>query len=142
METAKIPLPAGPAPARRVLVVDDNRDAADSLAIWLQMEGHEVDVAYGATEALALARARPPAIALLDIGLPIMDGYEAARRIRQRPDAQQILMIALTGWGQGDARRHTLAAGFDYHLIKPVELDEIMKLVNAWSGPARRPASA
>jgi signal transduction histidine kinase/ActR/RegA family two-component response regulator len=112
----------------KVLVVDDNRDAADSLQALFEMENCEVATAYDGCEAvLAIEQAMPDMI-VMDLGMPKMDGYEAARRIRERPGAQEVLMIALTGWGQNDARQRTLEAGFDHHMIKPVNFDEIRRL--------------
>ncbi|CDG84158.1 hybrid sensor histidine kinase/response regulator [Janthinobacterium agaricidamnosum] len=112
-----------------VLVVDDNRDAADSLQALFQMEGFDVSAAYDGYAAVAALDSSRPDLIVMDLGMPGMDGYQAGRLIRQRPDAQHIMMIALTGWGQSDARRRTLDAGFDYHLIKPVDFVDIMRLV-------------
>ncbi|MES2740493.1 MAG: response regulator [Pseudomonadota bacterium] len=117
------------APPRRVLVVDDNRDAADSLQALFQMEGFEVDAAYDGYSAVAAVERATPDLIVMDLGMPGMDGYQAARLIRQRPAARDTLMIALTGWGQGDARRRTSDAGFDHHLIKPVDFNDIIALV-------------
>ncbi|MDL2357955.1 MAG: response regulator [Pseudomonadota bacterium] len=112
----------------KVLVVDDNRDAADSLQALFEMENCRVTTAYDGCEAVqATARAMPDMI-VMDLGMPRMDGYEAARRIRCQPGAQQVLMIALTGWGQNDARQRTIDAGFDHHLIKPVDFDELRRI--------------
>jgi signal transduction histidine kinase/CheY-like chemotaxis protein len=112
----------------KVLVVDDNRDACDSLQALFEMENCQVATAYDGCEAVqATARAMPDMI-IMDLGMPCMDGYEAARRIRSQPGSQQVLMIALTGWGQSDARQRTIEAGFDHHLIKPVDFDEIRQL--------------
>lgn len=114
----------------KVLVVDDNRDAADSLQALFEMENCNVSTAYDGSEAvLAVERAMPDMI-VMDLGMPCMDGYEAARRIRCKPGSQDVLMIALTGWGQSDARQRTIEAGFDHHLIKPVNFDEIKRLAS------------
>ena len=107
--------------ARRVLVVDDNRDGAESLAMMLRLWGHEVSVAYDGLAGLELAKADPPAVIVLDIGLPGLDGYEAARRLRAEPATADALLIALTGYGQEEDRRRARAAGFDHHLVKPVD---------------------
>jgi two-component system CheB/CheR fusion protein len=108
-------------PPTRVLVVDDNRDAADSLAEWLRMAGHDVRVAYNGPTALVQAEDLRPALVLLDIGMPGLDGYEVARRLRRMPGGQAMRLVALTGWGQEEDRRRSREAGFDHHLIKPVE---------------------
>jgi CheY-like chemotaxis protein len=130
--------PAAPAPAprpsaaatrpasvpdrrRRVLVVDDSTDSAESLARLLRRWGHEVRVAYDGPSALAAARSTAPEVVLLDIGLPGMDGYEVARQLRQDPDLNDTVLVALTGYGQATDRRQTHNAGFDQHLIKPVD---------------------
>ncbi|MBZ2208512.1 hybrid sensor histidine kinase/response regulator [Massilia soli] len=114
----------------RVLVVDDNRDAADSLQALFEMENCKVATAYDGFEAVSAAQQSMPDMIVMDLGMPSMDGYEAARRIRSQPGAQSILMIALTGWGQSEARQRTFEAGFDHHLIKPVNFDEIRKLAH------------
>jgi CheY-like chemotaxis protein len=113
-----------------VLIVDDNRDAADSLAALFSMEGYDVGVAYDGYAALAALDQRVPDLIVMDLGMPGLDGYEAARLIRGRPEAHGTLMIALTGWGQGDARRRTLDAGFDHHLIKPVDFQTLIDLID------------
>ncbi|SFU77754.1 hybrid sensor histidine kinase/response regulator [Pseudoduganella namucuonensis] len=114
----------------RVLVVDDNRDAADSLGELFKMENFDVGTAYDGYAAVAAATEVPPDLIVMDLGMPGMDGYEAARLIRQHPGAEHILMVALTGWGQNDARRRTLDAGFDCHLIKPVDFDDLLRLAD------------
>jgi signal transduction histidine kinase/ActR/RegA family two-component response regulator len=115
----------------RVLVVDDNRDAADSLSSLFALEGCDVVTAYDGYAALAAVEQRMPDLVVLDLGMPGMDGYEAARLIRQRPDGPNVLMIALTGWGQSDARRRTLDAGFDHHLIKPVDFTDLIRIARS-----------
>jgi len=116
---------------RRLLVVDDNVDSATSMAMLLEAIGHEVHVAHDGIEAVAAAaRLRPDAI-LLDIGLPGIDGYEAARRIRREDGNQGLVLVALTGWGQEGDRRRALEAGFDYHLVKPADLATLESLLNA-----------
>jgi signal transduction histidine kinase/ActR/RegA family two-component response regulator len=107
--------------AQRILIVDDNKDAADTLGILLRMLGAEVAVAHDGAAALAALPVHRPAVVFLDIGMPGMDGYEVARRIRQRPDSHDTTLIALSGWGQDRDRRESEAAGFDYHLTKPAE---------------------
>jgi PAS domain S-box-containing protein len=107
--------------ARRVLVVDDNADAADSLAQLLRMQGHDVRVAYNGPEALAAAEEYRPEVVVLDIGLPGMSGYEVAGRLRQNPKFGRTLLVAVTGYGQQSDRRKSHDAGFDEHLVKPVD---------------------
>jgi PAS domain S-box-containing protein len=124
---------AHPAPRarqpRRVLVVDDNRDAAETLALLLRSAGHEVCLAYDGVEALAAAEGFGPEVAFLDIGLPGLDGYEVARRLRQRPG--KLLLVAVTGYGQEEDRRRAHAAGFDRHLVKPVDPTVLQELLAA-----------
>jgi CheY-like chemotaxis protein len=115
--------------ARRVLVVDDNRDAAQSLGMLLRMFGAQVRVAYGGVEALDVFAAERPTIVLLDIGMPGMDGHEVARRIRRQSDPGQVVLIALTGWGQEEDRHASAEAGFDHHLIKPADIDVLHDLL-------------
>jgi signal transduction histidine kinase/ActR/RegA family two-component response regulator len=115
----------------KVLVVDDNQDAADSLTALLELEGFDVNAVYDGMAAIAAVDAQAPDMIIMDLGMPGMDGYETARAIRQKPGAERILMLALTGWGQSDARRRTLEAGFDHHLVKPVELEQIVRLAGA-----------
>jgi CheY-like chemotaxis protein len=110
---------------RRVLIVDDNADAANSLAMLLSLDGHEIQVSYSAREALERVRSFTPEVALLDIGLPEMDGCQLARQLRADPKLNGLRLIALTGYGQSEDQQHTRAAGFDDHLVKPVELADI-----------------
>jgi CheY-like chemotaxis protein len=110
---------------RRVLVVDDNRDAAELLSEVVAHLGSEARTAFDGPEALAAAEAFAPEVVLLDIGLPAMDGYEVARRLRAGPLGRSLKLVAVTGYGQEDDRRRALAAGFDLHLVKPVELSEL-----------------
>jgi PAS domain S-box-containing protein len=120
---------SGTATARRVLVVDDNRDAADSLAVFLEFGGHTVKTAYDGIEAVTAAESFRPDIVLLDIGMPNLNGYEACRRIRQAAWGKDMTVIAQTGWGQEDDKRRTREAGFDDHLVKPVDPMAVMKIV-------------
>ncbi len=113
----------------RVLVVDDNRDSADSLVMTLQLEGHETATAYDGEEAVRQAESFRPQAALLDIGLPVINGYEAARRIRSQPWGQGIVLVALTGWGQDEDHKRSRDAGFDHHLVKPVDLPRLAGLL-------------
>jgi CheY-like chemotaxis protein/two-component sensor histidine kinase len=113
----------------RVLVVDDNIDSADSIAMLLQMSGHDVRVAYSGQDALDMAAEYQPDIVLLDIGLPGMDGYEVARRVRAQPQLEKVKLIAVTGYGQEADRRQSQEAGFDYHLVKPVDAQKLGELL-------------
>jgi signal transduction histidine kinase len=115
----------------RILVVDDNHDSAHSLALLLEMQGHEVQTAYDGLAALEAVEAFDPDAVVLDIGLPRLDGYEAARRIRARPRLKPLLLVALTGYGHEENRLQAQAAGFDHHLVKPVDLDVLQQLFTA-----------
>jgi len=116
---------------RRILVADDNNDALESLATLLQLSGHEVYTATNGAVALESAEQNRPEVALLDIGMPKLDGYEVARRIRAQPWGQRITLVALTGWGQDSDRRRSQEAGFDSHLVKPLDLDKLTDLLAA-----------
>ena len=124
IETAK-----QPAQTSRVLVVDDNVDAADMLVMMLQMFGHEVRAAYSGQTALETAVEYQPDFVLLDIGLPDMNGYEVARRLRQQPQTKDVRLIAMTGYGQDSDRQRSQEAGFDHHLVKPVEPQKLQDLL-------------
>jgi PAS domain S-box-containing protein len=126
---------------RRILVVDDNRDAADSLAMMLEMMGHETSTAYDGQEAVQAAATFRPEVILLDIGLPKMNGYEVARHIRQQEWGKGLALIALTGWGQAEDKRRALEAGFDHHLTKPVAAAALEKLL-APVKPDQRPVGS
>jgi CheY-like chemotaxis protein/anti-sigma regulatory factor (Ser/Thr protein kinase) len=121
------------APKRRILVVDDNSDAADSLAMLLRLEGHEVEIAYSAPGTFeAVQRMRPEAV-FLDIGLPQMDGYEIARRLRADPAAERVHLIALTGYGQEHDRERACQAGFGAHLVKPADIEAVNQILASLS---------
>jgi PAS domain S-box-containing protein len=122
------PLPAAFVP-QRVLVVDDNRDAAETLAMLLRTLGHDVHLAHNGADALARARAVKPEIVLLDLGMPGMDGYEVASRLRRQPWGKAMRVVAMTGWGQESDRARTAASGFDRHLIKPVAFDSLQEVL-------------
>jgi len=113
----------------RVLVVDDNADSVDSMAVLLELQGYQVSKAQAGLEALDIARKFCPHIVLLDIGLPGMDGFEVARQMRKIPETQGAFIIALTGYGQADDFKRSRDAGFDYHLVKPVELSVLKKVI-------------
>jgi PAS domain S-box-containing protein len=118
-----------PPPCRRILVVDDNEDSAESLGTLLRLKGHDVQIAHEGEAALAAARAYRPEVVLLDIGMPGLDGYAVARRLRQEDGCDQVLLIALTGYGQDDDRRRSREAGFDDHLVKPIDLAALEALL-------------
>jgi two-component system, chemotaxis family, CheB/CheR fusion protein len=122
--------PSGPP----VLIVDDCHDAADSLALLLKRWGYQTEVAYDGPSALAAALAQPPAVALLDIVMPVMDGYEVARRLRGRPQAAKVLLIALTGYGREEEVRRCSEAGFDLHLLKPCDPEELRRVLDGTIG--------
>jgi signal transduction histidine kinase len=115
--------------SRRVLIADDNQDAARSLAMLLARTGHECRLAFGGPQALQMAADYQPEVVVLDIGMPDMDGYEIARRMRALPDGVRLLLIAVTGWGQDDDRRRSFEAGFNYHLVKPVDVEALHVLI-------------
>jgi two-component system, sensor histidine kinase len=119
----------GQAPTRRVLVVEDNIDAQQALKALLELGGHEVAVAADGESGIAIALSIQPDIAIIDLGLPSLDGYEVARRIRATPQGKELLLIALTGYGAPEQRSRALEAGFDLHLVKPVEPEQLLKLV-------------
>ena len=119
----------------RVLVVDDNVDAAESLAQLLNLEGHSTQIAYTSRVALDRFEQFEPDVVLLDIGLPEMDGYEVAHRLRQRMGSRPVTLVALTGYGQREDRDRAIAAGFDEHLVKPVGFDELQRILGATSSP-------
>jgi len=116
-------------PQRRVLIVDDNRDSADSLAMLMQITGNKTYMAHDGVEAVEAVEKYRPEVVLLDIGLPGMDGHEVCRRVREQPWGKDIIVIALTGWGQEDDRRKSEEAGFDGHLVKPVDYDKLLELL-------------
>jgi CheY-like chemotaxis protein len=114
---------------RRILVVDDNRDAVESLGMLLEMMAYDVRTAEDGLEAVDVAAAFRPDVILLDIGLPRLNGYETAQRIRQLDGGRDTLLVALTGWGQEEDRRRSREAGFDHHLVKPVDPDALEQLL-------------
>jgi signal transduction histidine kinase len=120
------------APACRVLVVDDNRDAAQSVASFFELSGHEVRTAVDGGEALVAAELFGPDVVVLDIGLPVLDGYEVARRLRQMPAGRQALLLALTGYGQREDRHNAMAAGFDQHFVKPADPAVLLSAIDNW----------
>ena len=128
------------APSRRVLIVDDNRDAAVSLAAMLNFMGNETQTAHDGYEALDVAAAFRPDLVMLDIGMPRLSGYDTARRIREQPWGRGMVLVALTGWGQEEDRRRSKDAGFDSHLVKPIEPGAMERLLAGLSRPPRVPS--
>ena len=127
-----------PESSLRILIVDDNRDSADSLSMMLKIMGNETRTAYDGEEALAAANVFRPAVILLDIGLPKLNGYETCRRIREQPGGKELVIIAQTGWGQNVDRQRTHEAGFDHHMVKPVDPHALMKLLAELSNAAKQ----
>ena len=119
------------APTRRILIVDDNRDSADSLAMLLEITGNKTFVAHDGDEAIAAVEKHRPEVMLLDIGLPKLSGHEVCRRVREQSWGKDIVVVALTGWGQEEDRRKSQEAGFDGHLVKPVNYDELLELLSS-----------
>jgi PAS domain S-box-containing protein len=124
----------------RVLVADDNRDSAESCAALLALNGHSVETAHTGREALELARRLEPDVLLLDIGMPELNGYEVAKRIRRTPYGARAKLIAISGWGQREDKRRALAAGFDHHLTKPIDPGTLEALLQAAAGSEEAPA--
>jgi CheY-like chemotaxis protein len=138
--SSPVPAEAMALPAR-VLVVDDNPDAADTLQTLLGLHGVDVMVARDGAEAVSLACSERPDAVVMDIGMPVMDGYEAARAIRSRlPEAP--VLIALTGWGQQVDKQRAAEAGFDHHFVKPLDLDQLLGCLSHRPGTVRQPSSA
>jgi CheY-like chemotaxis protein len=113
------------------LVVDDNRDSADSLAMLLRLVGHDVRTVHDGRQALVVAMTYQPDLVLLDIGLPGMDGFAVARHMRSHPELAAVVLVALTGYGSEQDRCQSLAAGFNHHIVKPVSLDTLKDLLAA-----------
>jgi PAS domain S-box-containing protein len=126
-----VPDPAPPQAALEILVVDDNRDAADTCAMLLEASGHHVRTAYAGREALELGQAFRPDVVLLDIGLPDIDGYALAKQIRATPWGRRAVLVAVTGWGQAEDRLRAAHAGFDQHLVKPIAGETIASLLQS-----------
>jgi CheY-like chemotaxis protein/anti-sigma regulatory factor (Ser/Thr protein kinase) len=115
--------------ARRILVADDNEDSADSLSMMLEMLGHEVSLAHDGIEALEAAKRSKPELIFMDLGMPRMNGYDAAREIRNASECNGVVLVALTGWGQEEDRRRSYEAGFDHHIVKPIDFAIVEKLL-------------
>jgi CheY-like chemotaxis protein len=116
-------------PKQRILVVDDNRDSANSMALMLKLLGNEVRTANDGVQAVELAESFRPEVVLMDVGMPQLNGYEATRRIKKHQWGKKLIIVALTGWGQDRDRLESQAAGCDGHLVKPVTLDSLQKLL-------------
>jgi PAS domain S-box-containing protein len=136
-ETTPIPSEMDRSPSRRILIVDDNSDSAVSLAHLLDIMGNETFVAHDGERAIDAIEKHRPAVALVDIGLPKLDGYEVCRQVRTRPWGKDMTLIALTGWGQEEDRRKSREAGFDGHLVKPVDYAELVRLLDSLMSPER-----
>jgi CheY-like chemotaxis protein/two-component sensor histidine kinase len=115
--------------SKRVLIADDNLDAAESLQLWLQLAGHDVQIAGNGMEALRVAAEFKPDVALLDLGMPGLSGFDVARRIRDSAWGSDMVLVALTGWGQDEDRKQSAEAGFDHHLTKPIAPEAIESLI-------------
>lgn len=122
-------LPPDTAPLKRVLVVDDNQPSAQTLGWAMELYGYDVRTCYDGKSALAVAADFHPELVLLDLGMPVMDGYEVCRRLRGDPALCGTRVVAQTGWGDAEARRETARAGFDYHVTKPVDLPALMGML-------------
>jgi CheY-like chemotaxis protein len=146
-ETRRSPEPPAqnksqPASPRRILVVDDNHDNADSLSMMLGILGHDVNTAYHGTQAMDVAEKMRPEIILLDIGMPTISGYDVAQHVRRQPWGKSTVLIALTGWGQEKNRQESQAAGFNYHLVKPVHPETFVKLLAELDSTAHKGAAS
>ena len=126
----------------RVLIVDDNTDAADSLATLLQVQGHATAVEYDAASALRRARVEHPDVMLIDIGLPDIDGYQLASSLRALPEMAATVPVAVTGYGQAKDRERALEAGFVHHLVKPVDMTALVRILDASAAQAAQAEAA
>jgi len=116
---------------RRIVIADDNEDSAQSFAMLLSFSGHEVKIAHDGAEALDAVRNFRPDVAFLDIGMPGLTGYEVAQAVRAEPWGRDVTLIAVTGWGQPDDKQRAHTAGFDRHLVKPIDPDEVDRLLDS-----------
>jgi CheY-like chemotaxis protein len=131
-EAAESGLQVPAARGRRILIVDDNQDAAESIAQYLQLEGHEVKTVGDGVQAIACVPVFAPHVVVLDIGLPLLSGYEVARRMRQMPVTRDVLLVALTGYGQKEDQQRAIEAGFDRHFVKPTDPHLLVALIADW----------
>ncbi|MGI8979409.1 MAG: response regulator [Pirellulaceae bacterium] len=120
-----------PSEAQKVLVVDDNRDAAQTMAILLRYLGHDASVAFNGPDALQLASELKPDFVLLDIGMPGMNGYDVAQRLREQPETKDVFIIAVTGFGMPEDRDRSQAAGINLHLLKPINNEQLFEILRA-----------
>jgi two-component system, OmpR family, response regulator len=123
-----------PTTPRQLLVVDDNRDAAMTLAMLLRYAGHQVKVAFSGPEALTIAQEQQPSVILLDLAMPGMDGFQVAQALRQRPEMKNALIIAVSGYGNADDQERCQAAGFNLHLLKPVKREQVLEIIRSMPG--------
>jgi CheY-like chemotaxis protein len=133
---------AGQGERLRVLVADDNIDFANSMGELLRQEGHEVEVVHDGTAALRVATEAQPDVAFFDIGMPGINGYELATRLRAAEDTHRILLVAVTGWGQESDKQRVRAAGYDHHWVKPIEAEQAIKLLQSVRSQKRAAAPA
>jgi CheY-like chemotaxis protein len=131
---ARAPQPAARASGHRVLIVDDNQDFANSLAMILRAMDNDVRVAHDGVAGLAIAQEWHPDVGFLDIGMPKLNGYDLARRLRASAGTSAMALVAITGWGQEKDRRDAVSAGFDHHLVKPAEPDRILEILGKVAG--------
>jgi CheY-like chemotaxis protein/two-component sensor histidine kinase len=141
-EVDAVRAPAPPVHGRRILIVDDNQDAAESIAQYLQLEGHEVKTVGDGMQALACVPVFAPQIVVLDIGLPVLSGYEVAKRMRKMPTTAHALLIALTGYGQKEDQLRAMEAGFDRHFVKPTDPRVLVDLIAEWPPQQQRSDAA
>jgi CheY-like chemotaxis protein len=127
----------------RIVVADDNRDSATSLSMMLTLMGNEVRTAFDGAQAVQVAEDFQPQVVFLDLGMPVLSGYDASRKIREQSWGQAVLLVALTGWDQTDDNELSKDAGFDVHLVKPVEVDRLLQLLATLKPPSveSRPAN-
>ena len=114
---------------RRILIIEDNIDSAKTTQKLLELQGHKVQVAFGGQSGIKIAQTFRPDVIILDIGLPSMDGYEVAKRLRRLPETEGALLIALSGYGQAEDRKKSKEAGFDHHLVKPADMDQLQAFI-------------
>jgi CheY-like chemotaxis protein len=143
---AAVPLAQAVAPAVaggvcHILLIEDNADSRDMLAVGLAMHGHRINEAENGADGIALAIAQQPDVAIIDIGLPAMSGFEVACALRANPRTRRIRLIALTGYGQDADRERALQAGFDEHMVKPADMDKLLRLLQPGVAPTASPAS-